>query len=83
MTREECLTKRREHLELARKAKKAGNEAMEHWHWIFAANFGLLASNDPAKRERGVAMLKKNSDRFERDVLHPELGEKLRAEDTH
>jgi hypothetical protein len=27
-------------------------------------------------------MLKKNSDRFERDVLHPELGEKLRAEDT-
>jgi hypothetical protein len=56
------------------------NRPLGAWHRLFAANMGLMASDDPAIRERGIAMLKRNSERFERDFLHPELGERLRAE---
>jgi hypothetical protein len=79
MTPEQCLDKRREFLASARTAEQSGNEALGAWHRLFAANMGLMASDDPAVRERGKAMLKRNSERFERDFLHPELGERLRA----
>ena len=48
------------------KAEMADDIASGSWYRLFAANFELMASDDPVKRERGVAMLKKNSDRFER-----------------
>lgn len=76
----ECLEKRREHLASARKAEHAGNEALGSWHRLFATNFDLMASADPVKRARGMAALKQNGDRFERDIAHPELGERLRGE---
>ena len=69
LTPTDCHTKRNEHLALARKAEKADNYALGSWHRLFAANFELMASDDPVRRQRGMAMLKKNSDRFERDMV--------------
>jgi hypothetical protein len=74
------LEERRELLAGARKVEAEGNEALGAWQRTFAANLGLMASDDPAERERGARMLKRNADRFERDVLHLEIGAYLRGE---
>lgn len=66
MTPTEAHAKRIEFLRMARNAEMADDIATGSWYRIFAQNFELIASDDPVKRERGFAMLKKNSDRFER-----------------
>jgi hypothetical protein len=66
VTPAEAHTERLKYLAMARTAEAKDDMASGSWYRLFAANFELMASDDPIRRERGIAMLKKNSDRFER-----------------
>ena len=73
MSPEECHAKRNELNAMARKARKAGDEALACRCWLMASNMLLMA--DPKTRERGAAMYEKNKVRFERDMAaHRSVG---------
>lgn len=74
MTPTDAHTKRNEYLAMARKAEQSDDLASASWYRIFAGNFELMTSDDPVKRERGVAALRKNSDRFARRAEHRRAG---------
>ena len=68
MSPEDCHVRRNEFLALARKAEKSDKVYLGGWYRIFAQNLELMAHADPDVKARGAAMLKKNAERFERDM---------------
>jgi hypothetical protein len=69
LSAEECHAKRNELNAMARKARKAGDEALESRCRILAQNLRLMATDNAYFiRERAAAMYEKNKFRFERDM---------------